>query len=146
MQKMQSSSLLASSIFKSTASPASISIRLAQHDEIERAISALFSTGVTRFFPTVITGAPDAMLAALRNLAAARESLPHGHAIEAIHVEGPHISPADGPRGAHPKEWVRPPDFAEFQRWQDAAQGLCASSRSRPNGPARRATSNRSPN
>ncbi len=94
------------------------------HEDIARALPALFSTGVTRFFPTVITGAPDAMLAALRNLAAARESLPHGQAIEAIHVEGPHISPADGPRGAHPKEWVRPPDFAEFQRWQDAAQGL----------------------
>jgi N-acetylglucosamine-6-phosphate deacetylase len=38
-------------------------------------------------------------------------------------VEGPHISPEDGPRGAHPAEWVRPPDFEEFKRWQDAAQG-----------------------
>ncbi len=94
------------------------------HEDIARAFPAIFSTGVTRFFPTVITGAPEAMLAALRNLAAARESLPHGQAIEAIHVEGPHISAADGPRGAHPKEWVRPPDFVEFQRWQDAAQGL----------------------
>ena len=96
----------------------------AAHQDIQRAIAAIFSTGVARFFPTVITGAPDAMLAALRNLAAAREALPHGQAIEALHVEGPHISPEDGPRGAHPKEWVRPPDFAEFQRWQDAAQGL----------------------
>jgi N-acetylglucosamine-6-phosphate deacetylase len=93
------------------------------HEEIERAIRATFSTGVTRVYPTVITGAPDAMLAALRNLAAARESLTDGHAMEAFHVEGPHISPEDGPRGAHPREWVRPPDFAEFQRMQDAAQG-----------------------
>ena len=96
----------------------------ASHEEIDHALAALFSTGVTRVFPTVITGAPNAMLAALRNLAAARAALPRGHAIEAFHVEGPHISPADGPRGAHPKEWVRPPDFAEFQRWQDAAQGI----------------------
>jgi N-acetylglucosamine-6-phosphate deacetylase len=36
-------------------------------------------------------------------------------------VEGPHISPDDGPRGAHPQRWVRPPDFDEFRRWQDAA-------------------------
>ncbi len=92
--------------------------------DLERALNAIFSTGVTRFFPTVITGAPDVMLAALRNLATARESLPNGQAIEAIHVEGPHISPEDGPRGAHPKQWVRQPDFTEFQRWQDAAQGL----------------------
>ena len=95
----------------------------APHEEIARAIRAMFSTGVTRFFPTVITGAPDDMLAALRNLAAARESLAEGHAMEAFHVEGPHISPDDGPRGAHPREWVRPPDFDEFRRWQDAAQG-----------------------
>ena len=95
----------------------------APHDEIERAINATFSTGVTRFYPTVITGSPDAMLAALRNLAAACESLTDGHAMEAFHVEGPHISPDDGPRGAHPREWVRPPDFAEFQRLQDAAHG-----------------------
>src|ERR1035437_5471392 len=32
----------------------------ASHDDIHRAIGAIFSTGVTRFFPTVITGAPDA--------------------------------------------------------------------------------------
>jgi N-acetylglucosamine-6-phosphate deacetylase len=95
----------------------------APHDEIQRAIGVTFSTGVTRFYPTVITGAPDEMLAALRNLAAARESLTDGQAMEAFHVEGPHISPEDGPRGAHPREWVRPPDFAEFQRWQDAARG-----------------------
>jgi len=95
----------------------------APHEEIQRAVNATFSTGVTRLYPTVITGAPDAMLAALRNLAAARESLADGQAMEAFHVEGPHISPDDGPRGAHPREWVRPPDFAEFQRLQDAAQG-----------------------
>ena len=95
----------------------------APHEEIHRAIGAMFSTGVTRFFPTVITGAPDAMLAALHNLAAARESLAEGQAMEAFHVEGPHISPQDGPRGAHPREWVRPPDFAEFLRWQDSAEG-----------------------
>ncbi len=95
----------------------------AEPKKIERAIAAIFSTGVTRFFPTVITGDPRAMLAALRTLAAARAALPHGQAMEAIHVEGPHISPADGPRGVHPREWVRPPDFSEFQRWQEAAQG-----------------------
>ncbi|MCC6389486.1 MAG: amidohydrolase family protein, partial [Bryobacterales bacterium] len=53
----------------------------------------------------------------------ARERLPHGHAIEGFHVEGPHISPEDGPRGAHPARWVRPPDVSEFRRWQEAASG-----------------------
>jgi N-acetylglucosamine-6-phosphate deacetylase len=95
----------------------------ASHEEIARSIFAMFSTGVTRFFPTVITGPPEKMLGALRNLAAAREALEHGNAMEAFHVEGPHISPDDGPRGAHPKKWVRAPDLDEFRRLQDAAQG-----------------------
>ncbi len=38
-------------------------------------------------------------------------------------MEGPHISPEDGPRGAHPSEHIRPPDVEEFKRWQDAAEG-----------------------
>src|SRR5207302_419720 len=92
-------------------------------EEIARSIRTMFSTGVTRFFPTVITGSPEDMLGALRNLARARETLAEGPAMEAFHVEGPHISPHDGPRGAHPARWVRPPDSEEFKRWQDAAQG-----------------------
>src|SRR5262249_52450297 len=92
-------------------------------ESIERAIRAILVTGVTRFFPTVIAGSPERMLGALRNLARARQSVLHGEAMEAFHVEGPHISAEDGPRGAHPREWVRPPDFDEFQRWQEAAEG-----------------------
>lgn len=93
------------------------------HDEIARSIHALYSSGVTRFYPTVITGAPEDMLAALKNLARAKETLAEGVAMDGFHVEGPHISPDEGPRGAHPKRWVRPPDIQEFRRWQDATGG-----------------------
>jgi N-acetylglucosamine-6-phosphate deacetylase len=93
------------------------------HEEIARSLRAQFATGVTRLYPTVITGAPDAMQACLRNLAAARDLVPGGHAIDGFHVEGPHISSEDGPRGAHPRQWVRPPDLDEFHRWQDATGG-----------------------
>jgi N-acetylglucosamine-6-phosphate deacetylase len=92
-------------------------------EAIQASLSALFGTGVTRFLPTVITGPPEAMAAALANLAAAREAFPEGEAMEGFHLEGPHISPEDGPRGAHPAAWVRPPDLDEFRRWQDAARG-----------------------
>jgi len=93
------------------------------HDEIARSIRVIFSTGVTRFFPTVITGPLEKMIGALQNLAAAKESIEAGPAMEAFHVEGPYISPDDGPRGAHPAQWVRPPDLDEFHRFQDAARG-----------------------
>ena len=93
------------------------------HEEIARSIDVLFSTGVTRFYPTVITGGPDGMRAALDNLARAKDSLEAGEAMDGFHVEGPHISPDDGPRGAHPRHWVRAPDIDEFHRWQEAARG-----------------------
>ncbi len=95
----------------------------APHEEIARAIRAQFASGVARFYPTVITGAPEDMVAALRNLSRAKDSLPEGAAIDGFHVEGPHIGIEDGPRGAHPKRWVRKPDFDEFRRWQDATEG-----------------------
>lgn len=97
-------------------------------EQIARSVRRMFATGVTRFFATVITGSEERMTGALHNLARAKEefarnSMPEAHAMEAFHVEGPHISPEDGPRGAHPREHIRPPDFAEFQRWQEAANG-----------------------
>src|SRR5688572_2057144 len=93
------------------------------HEEIARSIEVLHSTGTARFYPTVITGSPANMEGSLRNLARAKAALPNGDSMEGFHVEGPHICPDDGPRGAHPKEAVRPPDLEEFRRWQEAADG-----------------------
>ncbi|MFZ1014198.1 MAG: amidohydrolase family protein, partial [Terracidiphilus sp.] len=65
------------------------------------------------------------LLRNLRVIANARRSDPLlEHMIPFVHVEGPHIDPADGPRGAHPIEHVRPPDLSEFQRWQAASGDL----------------------
>src|SRR3954454_21022268 len=93
---------------------------------IADAIQALFRTGVSRFFPTIITASEDHICACLRNLATAkkeflRHGMPEGEAMEAFHVEGPFISSENGPRGAHPLEHVRLPDFEEVRRWQQAA-------------------------
>jgi N-acetylglucosamine-6-phosphate deacetylase len=93
------------------------------HEEIARSIRAILQTGVTRFYPTVITGSPQDMLGAFSNLAKAKEAMWEGSAMEAFHLEGPYISPEDGPRGAHPVRWVRAPDLEEFQRFQEAARG-----------------------
>ncbi len=97
-------------------------------EDIAASIRTMFSTGVTRFLATVITGSRERMESAIRNLAQAKQEFgrhddPAYHALEALHIEGPHISPEDGPRGAHPLEHIRPPDFEEFKRWQDAADG-----------------------
>ncbi len=100
----------------------------AAHEEIARSIRTMFTTGVTRFFATVITGSEERITGALGNLRSAKDELrrngmAESHAMEAFHVEGPHISPESGPRGAHPLEHIRPPDIEEFKRWQEAADG-----------------------
>ena len=96
---------------------------VAAHEEIARSILAIFATGVTRFYPTVITGSAEDMTGALKNLAAARRSVPYGTAMEGFHVEGPFISAEDGPRGAHPRHCVRAPSIDEYRRFQEAAEG-----------------------
>jgi N-acetylglucosamine-6-phosphate deacetylase len=96
----------------------------ASHEDIGLSLRELHACGVTRLLATVITGSFDNMVAALRNLADSRERIPEGESIEGIHLEGPYISPEDGPRGAHPRNSVRPPDLQEFERLQEAARGL----------------------
>jgi N-acetylglucosamine-6-phosphate deacetylase len=92
-------------------------------EEIARSIRVMRATGVTRFCPTVITGSNENICGSLRNLARARRELPDGPMMCGFHVEGPWISPLDGPRGAHPVEHVRAPSIEEFEQFQDAAEG-----------------------
>ena len=37
--------------------------------------------------------------------------------------KGPHLSPEEGPRGAHPLASIRKPNLAEYRRWQEATDG-----------------------
>jgi N-acetylglucosamine-6-phosphate deacetylase len=80
--------------------------------------------GVTQYCPTVTTTSRGTFLHALSTVAEACRRWPSvNHAVAGIHVEGPYISPEDGPRGAHPLAHCRPPDWDEFQQLQDAAEG-----------------------
>ncbi|MEZ5361705.1 MAG: N-acetylglucosamine-6-phosphate deacetylase [Bryobacterales bacterium] len=92
-------------------------------DEISRSIEVQRATGVTRFFPTVITGSHENICGSLKNLAKARRELANGESMICFHVEGPWICPEDGPRGAHPRQHVRPATVEEFKAFQDAAEG-----------------------
>ncbi len=85
----------------------------------------LVAFGITSFLPTLITAAEERIVAALKAIMTARRISPlAAHMIPYVHVEGPHLSPNDGPRGAHPRAHVRPPDCSELERWQTASGGL----------------------
>ncbi len=87
-------------------------------------VRALWPHGVTGTLVTICTQSEAHITAAVRAVADACDADPLiAASVPGIHVEGPHIASEDGPRGAHPLRHVRPPDLAEFERWQEAARG-----------------------
>ncbi len=83
-----------------------------------QAAAAMEKTGVTRFLPTLITSSLETFSACARAVVRTKHA-----AIAGIHMEGPYISPEDGPRGAHPRAFVRGADLDDFRRRRDAAEG-----------------------
>lgn len=91
---------------------------------VERATRELWKEGVTSYYPTVITNGDEEIEQAMRSIAAACDGDPVSHAgVAGIHLEGPFISPEDGPRGAHDKSYTKAPSWPLFEKWQHAAQG-----------------------
>ena len=81
--------------------------------------------GATAGYALVMQGVGREIVLVDKNTArAAAEADDLRHAVPFVHVEGPSISPADGPRGAHPAEHVRAPSPDEFERWQQASGNL----------------------
>ncbi len=93
-------------------------------DDVRHVVNACRDRGIAAFCPTFITNTADSLTRSLSTVARcceAEEAI--AAALPAFHLEGPYISPEDGPRGAHPLTHVRPPDWDEFQRLQEAAGG-----------------------
>ncbi len=80
--------------------------------------------GLVAYCPTATTHSDETLRHTLATIASACERWPDvAQRVAGIHLEGPYISAEDGPRGAHPREHVRPPDWDEFRRYQEAAGG-----------------------
>jgi len=83
----------------------------------------LMARGVSQWIPTLITGPLKTMERNCGVIAEAITAHKLARRIPGIHLEGPYISPEDGPRGAHPKRHVRKPNLREFDRLLKAADG-----------------------
>ena len=92
--------------------------------QIRHVVETCRRHGIAQLCPTLVTNAFDALMHGFRMIhQACEKDAELARAIIGIHLEGPYISPEDGPRGAHPKQHVRPADWDEFRRFQNAAGG-----------------------
>lgn len=93
-------------------------------ERVHSMVREVWKEGVTTFFPTITTNSEANISEAMTAIAkACEEDSSTDSTIGGIHLEGPFISPENGPRGAHKQEYVREPDWDAFQRWQEAAGG-----------------------
>ena len=88
-----------------------------------KTVKEFWKQGVTTILPTIITASHEQIIKNLKILSKARNESEISASIPGFHLEGPYISPEDGYRGAHPKKYVRLPDWEEFQHYIDAAEG-----------------------
>lgn len=85
----------------------------------------LAALGTTTFLPTIITASSAKIERLLQVVQEARRINSQArHAIPFVHLEGPSISPLEGYRGAHDKDYVCPPSVSEFEHWQAVSEGL----------------------
>lgn len=78
--------------------------------------------GVTAILPTTVTQMPDVLTAALRNVAAVVREGYEGAEILGVHFEGPYLDMEY--KGAQPPEAIAKADVEQFQKYQEAAEGL----------------------
>jgi N-acetylglucosamine-6-phosphate deacetylase len=93
-------------------------------DAVRHVVGVCRRHGIGGLCPTLVTNSFAALVHGFTTLRKACESDAEiNRAVPAIHLEGPYLSPEDGPRGAHPRQHIRPPDWQEFCRFQEAAGG-----------------------
>ena len=94
-------------------------------EDVCEMVQKLWSVGTGFLCPTIVTASFESIRNSLETVVKAYQSDPLiAHSILGIHLEGPYISSEDGPRGAHPLPYVRNPDWDEFRRLQDIADGM----------------------
>lgn len=90
-------------------------------DDILKATRELWKKGVTSYLPTLTTHSHEVLMKNFKVLGQTYSGDSLLGSIPGFHLEGPYINPEDGYRGAHPKAFVRLPDWDEFMKLYHAS-------------------------
>ena len=89
-------------------------------EEVCQVLEKHYQYGITRLYPTLITSSYETYVSGFTAIRAACEEFDWvDQMVPGCHLEGPYISPIQGPRGAHPLDQVRAADWDEFSRLQE---------------------------
>lgn len=92
--------------------------------DLTNANQYLLSTGVTTFFPTIVTNSDENILKMLATIyQTCEQDALFNSCVGGIHLEGPFISNTEGAKGAHNEKYIKAPDWELFSRFQNAAGG-----------------------
>lgn len=91
--------------------------------DIVKATSGLWQTGVTTYLPTLVTNTPENLIRNFRVLADSLSEETVQQSVPGFHLEGPWLSRLDGFRGCHREDQLTLPDLAEMTAYQEAAGG-----------------------
>lgn len=95
-------------------------------EKVQCVENRLLQRGVLAYCPTVITASWEAYAHSLPILAEDDVSQPNRAKNIGIHLEGPFISPEDGPRGMHPQAHAVRPTIERFERLRELARDRIA--------------------
>jgi N-acetylglucosamine-6-phosphate deacetylase len=88
----------------------------------DEATRRLYAHGCTGFLLTLITNSEEGYRELLAGLLPRLRSDPRN--CLGLHLEGPWLNPDPAFRGAHRAEWMRKPDPAQLEKWQQEIGGL----------------------
>lgn len=94
-------------------------------EKVNKVCEQLRNRGIWYIFPTIITNSKENMEQGLQVIYEAKKKyILCDQMIKGVHLEGPYISAEDGPRGAHPIQYVTCPDVHQIEKWQKKYNGL----------------------
>lgn len=91
-------------------------------EDIRKVTQSLWKVGVTTYLPTIVTSPHERLVENFAVLAEATHDLDIALSTPGFHLEGPFISPENGYRGAHNRDWIKLPDWQEFLKINNAAE------------------------